>query len=166
MNIKFYPGSTVHFSIRYTIKIQFSFRRFHISFVFSRPATVLNLDLFTVVTEYAMAWKATREIRSGESFGRATVKLNIRKFGVPVGCLFSATPKDEVSTTIKSGFSSHVNPKIELRWTFIKLRKTRQTKCFTYNKFMYGNEDLYVHFMYTLYINSRPQMLTRLEKMK
>ena len=36
------------------MKFQFPFRVFYVLSVFSRPATVLNLDLFTSVTEYGI----------------------------------------------------------------------------------------------------------------
>ena len=107
-----------HFSARaYAMKFQFPFHRFRVSFIFSRAGYGIKFRfVHSCNGEYATAWKAAREIRSGESFGRVTVKLNIRKFGVPVGCLFSATVERRTSYiyiytdiyvgTIKCGFSS------------------------------------------------------------
>lgn len=52
--LKFYLDNAIRFQTRHTTKFQFPFRVFYVLSVFSRPATVLNLDLFTSVTEYGM----------------------------------------------------------------------------------------------------------------
>ena len=119
---KSHRDDVMHFSaLVYAMKFQFPFHRFRVSFIFSRAGYGIKFRfVHSCNGEYATAWKAAREIRSGESFGRVTVKLNIRKFGVPVRCLFSATVERRSSyihiyiytytyiyvETIKCGFSS------------------------------------------------------------
>lgn len=59
--LKFYLDNTARFQTRHTMKFQFPFRVFYVLSVFSRPAMVLNLDLFTSVTEYGM--KSSLKVR-------------------------------------------------------------------------------------------------------